>query len=151
MSDLAIPQQSSPLFVGKNQYKTWLDKAKPTDRLTIMKCIGDCDHRLKMCINKEIHVENVFAHVVELANDETGEVGQFPRLVLIDSDGVTFECVSSGVYRDLDALIWLYDNPPWNPPLVVTPKLIELDKGRNLLKLTLVNDNRTEMKPRKAK
>lgn len=147
MSDIVPMPEQRPMFSIASQYYTSLDKDNLAHKKLIMDCLNNPDERLKQVINSEIVVENIFAHVVEIADDETGEIKLCPRCVLISPDFNTYHCVSEGVYRDLSTLIWLYDKPPWNPPLRLRPKLIELKGGKNMLKLELVDD----AKPSKSK
>lgn len=149
--ELVKHPEQLPLFSGAEQYYTSLDKTNPTHKHLIMRCVGDCDHRLKDCINLELEITDVFAHRVELTNEQTGEIQIAPRIVLITKQGETVECVSEGVHRDLAMLMWLYGKPPWQTPLLVTPKLIQLDGGRNLLKLKLVDPDNEVLKTSKKK
>lgn len=147
MSDIMPMPTAQNMFSGGEMYYTSLDVDKLENKKIVLRCLGECDERVKQCINAKITVANIFAHMVELANDETGEISQQPRVVLISPDGLTYECVSQGVYRDVSALIWLFGKPPWNPPLELIPRLIDLKGGRNMLKLELVD----ETKPAKSK
>lgn len=149
--EMAKAPSNTSLFSATEQYYTSLDKNNPTHKLIIMRCVGDCDHRVKDCINMELPITDVFAHRVELTNEQTGQVQTAPRCVLITYHGETVECVSEGVYRDLCMLMWLYGKPPWKPPLLVTPKLVQLDGGRNLLKLKLIDPDNEVVKASKKK
>lgn len=149
--ELAKRPDDLPMFPGGNNYYTSLDKDNERHKRIIMRCVGDCDHRLKDCINMELQITDVFAHRVELTNEQTGEVTVAPRCVIITVQGETVECVSEGVYRDLSMLMWLYGKPPWSTPLLVSPKLVQLDGGRNLLKLKLVDPDNEVIKASKKK
>lgn len=147
MSDIVPMPNPGDMFSGRNPYYTSLDLEKHDNKKLVMRCLGECDERLKQCINAQIEVANIFAHMVDITDDESGEISAQPRIVLINPDGYTWECVSNGIQRDISALVWLYGKPPWNPPLKVIPRLIDLKSGRNMLKLELVDDT----KPAKSK
>ena len=52
-----------------------------------------------------------------------------PRIVLIDADGLAFECVSVGMYSAIRKLVAIYGAPTWEPPLTVTVKQKSVGKG----------------------
>lgn len=125
---------ASVLGVGVGIY-TSLDKRKPEDAMLFMRCINACDKRFEECLGTEIELADIFAHQVNMVNEDTGDLDSGTRCVLITKQRDTIECVSNGVARDLSALAYLYGDPPFPPGLQV--KLVQKSVGRNRRMFTL--------------
>lgn len=89
-------------------------------------------HRVGDCINKKIKVKDVLAEIIELANDETGELQQVPRVVLIDDKGESYQAVSTGIFNAVKKLIAVFGAPTWDEPIEVMVKQISLGKNQML-------------------
>ena len=55
----------------------------------IYNAMNNPTHKLSDFVNKEIVVENFLVEVTEMANEETGELTNAPKCVLISPDGVS--------------------------------------------------------------
>lgn len=110
-------------------YYTSLDRSKDENRMVIYRCMENCSSKVSDLINEEIHVANIFAHKVELPVEETGEVREVTRTVLITPEGVTIECVSDGISRCVKALMIAFGDPPWSPAKHV--KIVQENVGNN--------------------
>lgn len=89
---------------------------------------GDCKG-LRDYVNKPIKLKDVFAEAAQSIDEETGEVKDTVRIILIDEDGVGYATSSVGVRGSLSKLFQLYGTPDvWGQPLVVIPKQINRDK-----------------------
>lgn len=89
-------------------------------------------------INEVLEVKDIFAEVVTLVSDKTGEVVQVPRIVLISPDGVGYAAVSMGVYSAVSKILHIFGDPSaWEAPLRV--KVKQITKGENkILNLEVV-------------
>lgn len=90
------------------------------------------DYKVKSCINKKIRVKDLYAESIEVVNEETGEIVNVPRIVLIDDEGASYECVSVGMFSAIRKLVAVYGEPTWDPPLEVTVKEKPVGKGSML-------------------
>ena len=88
--------------------------------------------RLSDCINLTLNVRDVFVELIELADELTGEVTQAPRIVLIDTENVTYQAVSKGIYNSLARLIQTFDEPTWEGGLPLRVKQIPAGKNQIL-------------------
>lgn len=99
------------------------------------------DMKLKEHVNEVIDLVHVSVECAEVnAQLEDGSVGKSiaPRIVLIDKDGKSYSCVSTGIYNSLKRLFALVGNPDsWAEPVKVKPVLISTKKGQ-VLSLILV-------------
>lgn len=99
------------------------------DKALVFNAANNPQHKVADFINKKIMVRDVYAETLELVNEETGEITKVPRIVLIDADGLAFECVSVGMYLAIRKLVAIYGAPTWEPPLTVTVKQKSVGKG----------------------
>jgi hypothetical protein len=107
---------------GGQRLATSLDVDSADGKRAFLTAQQDCDFRLVECVNQPIHVANYLVHDVELSNRETGELTPAVRLVLVDVNGKSYECVAATLLRSFQRIVYLYGRPPWNPPRVLTPK-----------------------------
>lgn len=99
------------------------------------------DMKLKEHVNEVIDLVHVSVECAEVnAQLEDGSAGKViaPRIVLIDAEGKSYSCVSTGIYNSLKRLFALVGNPEtWTEPVKVKPILISTKKGQ-VLSLVLV-------------
>lgn len=90
------------------------------------------DHKVGDFINKTIKVKDVLVEVIELANEETGELEAAPRVVLIDDKGKAYQAVSAGIYNAVRKAINIFGEPTWEEPLEVIIKQVSVKNGSML-------------------
>lgn len=112
--------------------------ATEDEKLTLYNAMNNPDKRLADCINEKISVKDVFVEVVKCTNRETGVKESCPRIVLIDENGVGYQCVSIGIFSALKKLFGVFGEPStWKNP--VTVKVKQISKGeRKMLTLDVV-------------
>ena len=92
--------------------------------------------RVGECINEVINLRHVFCEIITVTNEETGEVSRVPRTVLIDDNGVGYQCVSTGIFNAVKKLFAVKGMPDtWVKP--VTVKVQQITKGKRQI-LTLI-------------
>lgn len=75
-----------------------------------------------------INLKDVVVQAIDLTDDETGEVDEAARIILLDENGTSYAAVSTGIFRALTNLFGILGEPhTWPAPLPV--KVIE-EKGR---------------------
>ena len=89
-------------------------------------------HKIDDYINKEIALKDVFVEIIELANENTGEMEQAPRIVLIDDKGESYQCVSNGIFGSLKKLMAIFGEPTWEDPIHVVVKQVKVKRGTML-------------------
>lgn len=110
---------------------------KPEDKKKLYKVMTNPDHKLADFINKTISVTDIFSENCQLTDGKTGEVKTMPRIVLIDKDGVSYQCVSYGIYNSIKKLIQIYGLPTWEEPIDLLVKQIKAG-DKNILSLEIV-------------
>ena len=119
----------SKLMGGEVQAVCSVDAVDPETKAIVFNAANNPDHKVKDFVNKQIAVKDIYAETIEIANEETGEIIKVPRIVLIDADGLSFECVSVGMYSAIRKLVAIYGAPTWEPPLKVVIKQKSVGKG----------------------
>lgn len=96
-------------------------------------------HKVSDHINQLILVKDVYAEVLELVNEETGELQKAPRVVLIDNDGEAYEAVSAGIFSALKKMMAIFGEPTWEGGIPVRVKQQKVKRG-SMLTLDIVKD-----------
>ncbi len=96
------------------------------------------DHRVADQINQVIEVKDVYAEMVDIADEDTGEITQCPRIVLFDSKGESHVAVSVGLLSALKKLFKVFGQPSeWEKPLPLKVRQVNVKAGSMLtLELT---------------
>lgn len=116
-----------------------LQAATKEEKAQLFNAINQPQHKLSEMIGKTITVENVYCEVVQLISEKTGEITKAPRIVLFDSDGNSYQCVSVGIFGSLKKIFAIFGEPvDWDEPLEFEVKQIERGGGKRILSLNLV-------------
>jgi hypothetical protein len=119
----------SELMGGEAQAFCSIEAVDPETKAIVFNAANNPDHKVKEFVNKQIDVKDIYAEIIEIANEETGEITKVPRIVLIDATGLAYECVSVGMFAAIRKLVAIYGAPTWEPPLTVTVKQKSVGKG----------------------
>lgn len=102
------------------------------EKANLFKAMNNPEKRLGDCINMVIMAKDIYCEVVDCLNQQTGEVTQCPRIVIIDDKGIGYQAVSIGIYSALKKIIQVFGAPTWNEPIPLEIK--QITKGdRKLL------------------
>ncbi len=107
------------------------------EKAALYNAMSNPEHKVGDYINRTIVVRDLYVETVEITNEETGDITVAPRVVLIDTNGSTYQAVSKGVFTALTRLIRTFGEPTWEDGLPVIVRQISL--GRNQM-LTLEVD-----------
>lgn len=100
--------------------------------------INSPDHKLSDFVGKKLNIKDISIERVENANDETGEMVANARVVLIDENGESYTCVSSGIYSAIKKLVAVFGEPTWEPALPVEVQNLSTKKGRKTMTLKAI-------------
>ena len=70
--------------------------------------------------------------IVSVESEETGELSEIPRTVLIDENGKAYQATSVGMFNVVKNAINVFGPAPWNDPLIFTIKQIPTKRGSML-------------------
>lgn len=103
-------------------------------------------------LDKRINLRHVVFQATELADDETGEVTDVVRIILIDEDGTAYAAISGGLLKSLQNIIGIMGNPStWTEPLPITvAEVRSKNNSKNrFFTVKLVQDDAPAVKPAK--
>lgn len=92
--------------------------------------------KISSIIGKTIDLLHFYVEVIQVVSEQTGEIVNVPRVVLIDAMGNGYQGVSIGLYNSLKRIVSMFGMPAeWEAPLTVEVQQIEVKNGRtfNLL------------------
>lgn len=110
------------------------------DRKTAAKiyaAMNNPEYKLAEFINKRIKVTDYLIEIVDIANEETGEISTVPRVVLIAEDGKSYQATSYGIANSVRNLVQAVGAAPWNPALELEVQQRPTKRG-SMLTLALV-------------
>lgn len=100
--------------------------------------INSPDHKLSDFVGKKLNIKDISVERVENMNDETGDMVANARVVLIDENGESYTCVSSGIYSAIKKLVAVFGEPTWEPALPVEIQNLSTKKGRKTMTLKAI-------------
>ena len=100
--------------------------------------INSPDHKLSDFVGKKLNIKDISIERVENLNEETGEMAANARVVLIDENGESYTCVSSGIYSAIKKLVAVFGEPTWEPALPVEVQNLSTKKGRKTMTLKAI-------------
>lgn len=103
--------------------ETHADKAK------MYNMMNNPQEKVAAHINEVIKITDIFMEMVEITNQDTGEVSKAPRIVLMDTEGITYATVSFGIFSALKKLIMIFGEPTWEDGIPIKIKQIQKDKN----------------------
>ena len=100
--------------------------------------INSPDHKLSDFVGKKLNIKDISIERVDNMNDETGEMVANARVVLIDENGESYTCVSSGIQSAIKKLVSVFGEPTWEPALPVEVQNLSTKKGRKTMTLKAI-------------
>ena len=89
----------------------------PEEKAALFNLMNNPEKRLSECINMTIEAKDVIIETVECINEKTGEVTKVPRTIIVDKNGVGYQCASFGVFNALKKIFAVFGAPTWETPL----------------------------------
>ena len=137
MEELTTQNMLSQLSQEQGQFYCSFSPNDIKGKKQLFKIMTTPDKKLSDMINMEINVTDVFCEVVSMASETTGEITETVRVVLIDSKGVSYQCVSQGIFNAIKRLFAIFGPPTWEEGIKL--KVIQINKKeRSILSLEIV-------------
>lgn len=137
-TSLAVAEKETALnLMGEQKASfTSLKNETPEEKQILYKAMSNPEKRLSDCINTVIQAKDLFMEMVDMTNEETGEITTCPRIVIVDKDGVSYQSVSFGIYNALKRVIQVFGAPTWEQPIPL--KVIQVTrKEKKMLSLDI--------------
>lgn len=129
---------AADLTTGKSAYCT-MQAADNKSKVTLYNA---CTNPAKISdmINKRIKVLHIYAEIIQVMSEQTGEMVNVPRVILIDEQGKGYQAVSIGIYNAIQRMIALFGNPAdWDKPHTVEVQNVSLANGQHTFNLLMVD------------
>lgn len=109
----------------------------PASRIAAYNAINNPDAKVADMINKTIALKDVVMIPVTLVNDETGEVENAMRSILVDADGTTYTATATGIFNSLKNIYLIFGTLHFDNPVTVEVNQVATKRG-NTLTLKLI-------------
>lgn len=80
---------------------------------------------------KTLNLRDIIVQVADMTDEDTGEVTQAPRVILIDTEGVSYHATSNVILKDVRAIMGILGKPSTWPEGGVPVKMVEGQSGKN--------------------
>lgn len=113
--------------------------ASDRDKVTLYNACSN-PKRLSDMLNLEIKMKHVFAEIIQVMSEASGEMVNVPRVVIIDEKGQGYQAVSLGIYNSVKRILSLFGDPAsWDHPHTVRVQNINLQNGQHTFNLIMVD------------
>lgn len=127
----AAPSLAQVMTAGPNHY-TSLKPITPESKLQLYQALNGTTEQMGRWLNRKMVVTDLVCQEAEFHNEESGEVWQGVRTVLILESGELVGTCSNGVLRSLQTAALAFGPAPWKPGLVFTPVEKEVKNQRRM-------------------
>lgn len=108
------------------------DDGTRKSKVAIYNAINSAEKSITDMIGKRIEIADVVAHPITITDEETGEMVDTLRTVIIDKDGVAYQAVSGGINNSLQKLFSIFGMPSWKDnPVKVEVRQVKTRNGNN--------------------
>lgn len=114
------------------------DNGDRASKVAIYNAINSKGQSLDETNGAVINVVNYAAHPVRMVDENTGELVEAVRIILIDENGVNYDAVSQGVASSLQKILAIVGPAPWEPALAMKMVTQKTRKGFKTNTLELV-------------
>lgn len=98
------------------------------DKKTLYNAMNSPTGRVKDMINQIIELKDIYYESTEYKDEETGEMKEGRRIVLICADGTSYSTAAIGVFNSLKKIFMVLGSPStWEHPVKV--KIVQLSRG----------------------
>jgi hypothetical protein len=126
------------MFTGRSiQVYTSIQGEDTATKIKVYNAMNDQEAAISDMLGKTLVITDVLAFPVEMTDDETGELINLLRVVLIDKDGKSYGSVARGVASSIQKIIGVVGQAPWNPAIKISPVEKKTRKGFKTLVLRL--------------
>lgn len=93
-----------------------------------------CSNPAKLSDNINIPIDMIhfYVEIIQCVSENSGELVNVPRVVIIDKTGKGYQAVSVGIYNAIKRIVSMYGNPTtWAEPLTIICQNVDLGGGRH--------------------
>lgn len=136
-STVGLMDEIQALKNGKTPVLSTMDGDDRASRIATLQAMTDSTP-LDEVMGEELELANYVVQPVEMPDEETGELVQVPRIILVTSDGKAYHAISGGIFsalKNISSILGMpsKDNDEW--PVKVTPSTDRTRKGYKVFTL----------------
>lgn len=121
------------VFYGDQVALTGKVPATVAEKIALANAMSQPTHKLSEYVNMQISLTNFYVDPQRIVYQDTGEVRNSLKVVLIDQFGKSYVTLSTGVANALKSIIQVFGLPDsWEAPLLVDVKQVQVGKGKLL-------------------
>ncbi|MCM3176217.1 hypothetical protein [Paenibacillus sp. MER 99-2] len=91
-------------------------------------------------LKEPIVVQDIMAHNVQLADDQTGEIIETVRIVLVTPEGKGYHAMSQGVMSSIQKIVGMYGAAPWVPGIKMMPRSVTTRRKFKTVTIDIIAD-----------
>ena len=112
---------------------TSLSTETKEEKAKLYNVVNNTTERLFMHINETLEIVDVYCESTQTTDEETGEVRNAVKVIVIDVNGVSYYACSSGITNSIAQIFNIFGMPcEWDDPLKVKVKAREAKKGQTI-------------------
>jgi hypothetical protein len=126
---------------GNAMYSSIVDDGSRESKIKIYNALTQSSGKLLKLAKegKTIKVTDIMAHNIRLTDEETGEIADVTRVVLVTETGESYSATAKGVVGSVQQIVGIVGRAPWTPALEIKPMEVETRRaGFYTLTLQLV-------------
>lgn len=124
---------------GVALFSTMPNTGKRADRIKLYNAVANAEKKVSDLIGETITVVHMVAHPTQMLDEETGELRDLTRIVLIGPEGESYHSMSNGVVQSMKRICDIVGAGPWeDEPLVIKVKQISTQSGNRTFNLELI-------------
>ena len=140
-NELAVTNGNNFAANGDNAVSHFFDTTTMDGKMALYNAMQTAD-KVDEHLNEPLHVTNVLAQAIEVANQETGEINPSTRVVIHAEEG-DFAAASPTLAHSFGNLFAIFGTPDkWAAPLVLKVVEKKSRRGYKFFDLELVSENK---------
>lgn len=140
MVPVESPQQLAPYDPLGGLGKFWANwrLENEDDAIRVVKCFNDTPVAVGSILNVPIRVTHVLVHMVQILNEESGELMDCHRAVLVLLDGSVVSFVSASILKSLSLVCMVKGKGPWPQGLHLRVRQADTKSKRRIYQIDLL-------------
>lgn len=140
-NELAVTNGNNFAANGANAVSHFFNTDTMVGKMALYNAMQTAD-KIDEHLNEPLHVTNVLAQAIEVANQETGEINSSTRVVIHAEEG-DFAAASPSLAHSFGNLFAIFGTPDaWDHPLVLKVVEKKSRRGYKFFDLELVSENK---------
>lgn len=119
-------------------FSSIVDDGNPQTKIKIYNAMNFTEGPFKLQV-KPVVISDIIAHNITLMDEQTGEMVDAIRVVLVTPEGKGYHAVSTGLMSSVQKIVGMFGRAPWVPNLVVMPRRVPTRRGFETLTIDVID------------